>query len=221
MPSTYRCDPTGVTGASGRFDDRKGRSHLIGLDKSRPAVRTTRTTVVVAVSLLLAAACGDGESRSTTSTAPAAVPTEEATMRLTSTAFAEGATIPAEHTCDGEDVSPPLQIDGIPETTETLVLIVDDPDAPAGTWDHWVAFDIAPAPEIPRDVGALGIAGVNSFGTTGYGGPCPPSGSHRYVHQVYALDTALGLPEGATRAEVLEAMEGHVLAEATLTGLYR
>jgi hypothetical protein len=187
-------------------------------------VRTTRTIVVAAIWLLLATACGDGESGSTTMTTLAATsagPTEAATMRLTSTAFADGETIPAEYTCDGEDVSPPLQIDAVPETTETLVLIIADPDAPAGTWDHWVAFDIAPTAEIPRDVGALGTAGVNSFGTIGYGGPCPPSGSHRYVHQVYALDVTLGLPEGASKAEVLEAMKGHVLAEATLTGLYR
>ena len=142
-------------------------------------------------------------------------------MRLTSTAFEDQASIPAEYTCDGEDVSPPLHIEAIPEEAQTLVLIVDDPDAPSGTWDHWVAFDIDPVSDIPRDVGALGTAGTNSSGTTGYGGPCPPSGSHRYVHQIYALDTSLGLGEGATKGEVFNAMEGHVLAEATLTGLYR
>jgi Raf kinase inhibitor-like YbhB/YbcL family protein len=100
-------------------------------------------------------------------------------------------------------------------------VVVDDPDAPSGTWDHWVAYDIAPVSDIPRDVGALGTAGVNTSGSTGYGGPCPPSGTHRYVHQVYAVDTTLGLAEGATKAEVFAAMEGHVVAEATLTGLYR
>jgi hypothetical protein len=141
-------------------------------------------------------------------------------MELTSAAFEEQGTIPTEHTCDGEDVSPPLHIDGVPETAQTLVLIVDDPDAPGGTWDHWVAFDIPPARDIPRAVGTLGTGGVSSFGDVGYGGPCPSSGTHRYVHQVYALDTELGLAEGASKSEVLEAMEGHVLAEATLTGLY-
>ncbi|MCI0542903.1 MAG: YbhB/YbcL family Raf kinase inhibitor-like protein [Actinobacteria bacterium] len=142
-------------------------------------------------------------------------------MNLTSTAFAEGDTIPAEFTCDGENVSPPLTISGLPEGTVSLVLIMDDPDAPLGTWDHWVVFDIEPVTEIPRGVVGLGVDGITSFGTTGYGGPCPPSGSHRYIHRVYALDTALGLPEGSTKVAVLEAMLGHLLAEASLTGLYR
>ena len=142
-------------------------------------------------------------------------------MKLASPAFEEGETIPTEYTCEGEGVSPPLQIDNLPDGARTLVLIVDDPDAPGGTWDHWVAFDIAPTSEIARDVGALGTAGLNSWSTIGYGGPCPPTGTHRYIHQVYALDTELGLAEGATKAEVLEAMEGNVLSEATLIGVYQ
>lgn len=141
-------------------------------------------------------------------------------MQLTSPAFVEQGTIPTEYTCDGQDISPPLHIEGVPESAQTLVLIVDDPDAPGGTWDHWVVYDIAPVEEIPRDVGALGTSGKNSSGDAGYGGPCPPSGTHRYVHQMYALDTELGLDEGASKREILDAMEGHVVASATLTGLY-
>ena len=180
------------------------------------------------MALLLAACAGaasvntnPGPSATTTpgATTTAAAAKEEP-MKLASPAFEELETIPTEYTCDGENVSPPLQIENLPKGTRTLVLIVDDPDAPGGTWDHWVAFDIAPTAEIARDVGPLGIAGLNSWDTTGYGGPCPPSGTHRYVHQVYALDTELGLAEGATKAEVLEATEGHVIAEATLIGLY-
>jgi len=175
----------------------------------------------VAAILLLVAACGDGSAATTTEAEPSSgAVDEETTLRLTSTSFDDQGDIPAEFTCDGLDVSPPLQIEGIPEGTATLVVIVDDPDAPSGTWDHWVVYDIAPTSDIPRDVGPLGTPGRNSWGRTGYGGPCPPSGTHRYVHQVYALDDELGLAEGATKAEVLTALEGHVLGRATLTGLY-
>ena len=181
---------------------------------------TARFAARATTVLLLLAACGGNGAASTTSASPSAGDDQEGTMRLTSTAFEDQGAIPAEYTCDGEDVSPPLRIAGIPETTQTLVVIIDDPDAPGGTWDHWVAFNIAPTTEIPRAVGALGTAGVNSFGNTGYGGPCPPSGTHLYVHQVYALDIELGLGEGAAKDEVLAELQGHVLAEARLTGLY-
>jgi len=141
-------------------------------------------------------------------------------MELTSPAFAHEATIPDRYTCDGSDISPPLQIDNIPTSTVSLALLVDDPDAPSGVWDHWVEFDIEPREIIPESARNLGTGGNNSWGRTGYGGPCPPSGIHRYFFTVYALDTELGLAQGATKGAVLDALEGHVLAEATLMGRY-
>lgn len=141
-------------------------------------------------------------------------------MRLTSTAFEHEGDIPKRFSCDGLDVSPPLIIDELPAAASSLVLIMDDPDAPSGTWDHWVAYDIEPAAEIPEGVEALGTAGTNSWGRTGYGGPCPPGGTHRYYFRVYAIDDTLGLGPGARKAEILESLEGHVLAEATLMGRF-
>ena len=141
-------------------------------------------------------------------------------MRLTSPAFADGETIPVRFTCDGSDVSPALEIADLPEGTACLALIVDDPDAPVGTWDHWVAYDIPAATAIPEGVKALGTAGRNSWGETRYGGPCPPVGGHRYFFRVYALRAPLGLPPGASKKQVLEAMKGRVLAEASLMGRY-
>ncbi|HSQ36421.1 MAG TPA: YbhB/YbcL family Raf kinase inhibitor-like protein [Acidimicrobiia bacterium] len=141
-------------------------------------------------------------------------------MRLSSPAFADGDIIPTRHTCDGANVPPPLTIDDIPEATACLALIMDDPDRPAGTWDHWVAYDIPVAGTVPEGVRSLGTPGRNSWQRTGYGGPCPPTGEHRYFFRVYALDTRLGLPEGAGKNQVLEAMQGHILAEATLMGRY-
>ena len=141
-------------------------------------------------------------------------------MELTSPAFEDQAPIPVLYTCKGDDVSPELRIAGIPQGAVTLVLIMDDPDAPAGTWDHWVAYDIEPTGLIPEDVGDLGIGGLNSWKRTGYGGPCPPSGTHRYFFKILALDSSLGLAEGADTAEVLAATEGRVLAEAVLMGIF-
>lgn len=142
-------------------------------------------------------------------------------MQLTSPDFSAGNAIPARFTCDGDDISPELIVAGVPEQSSTLTLIVDDPDAPAGTWDHWIAFNITPGTPIPANVGDLGTPGLNSWGRTGYGGPCPPGGTHRYFFTVYALDASLDLPSGATKNEVLQAMRGHILAEAALMGTYR
>ena len=141
-------------------------------------------------------------------------------MRLTSTAFEDEGDIPARYTCDGDDISPALAVEDLPPETASLVLVMDDPDAPVGTWDHWVEYDIEPRTEIPEAVGELGTPGVNSWDRTGYGGPCPPSGTHRYFFAVYALDAKLGWEPGANKASVLGAIHGHVLAEATLMGLY-
>ena len=136
--------------------------------------------------------------------------------------FEENGQIPAKYTCDAENVNPALDISGTPEGTQSLVLIVDDPDAPAGTWVHWVMYNIAPdtARIEENSVPANAMQGVNDFGTQAYGGPCPPSGTHRYRFKVYALDGRLSVPAGATKAGVEQAMEGHVLAQVMLTGLY-
>jgi Raf kinase inhibitor-like YbhB/YbcL family protein len=141
-------------------------------------------------------------------------------MELTSSAFRNDTRIPTEYTCDGDDTSPPLAIADIPPGTRSLTLIVEDPDAPAGTWYHWVAFDIPVVTSIPAAVAGLGTGGANSWGRTGYGGPCPPRGSHRYYFIVTALDTELALPAGSDQAVVRAAMDGHVLASATLVGHY-
>ncbi|RLE11685.1 MAG: YbhB/YbcL family Raf kinase inhibitor-like protein [Actinobacteria bacterium] len=141
-------------------------------------------------------------------------------MQITSPSFEQGADIPTVFSCDGDDLSPELNIENIPDNTVTLALIMDDPDAPGGTWVHWVAFDFPPTDVIPEGIPLLGIGGNNSWGTTGYGGPCPPSGTHRYFFKLFALDDALELPEGSTIEEVLGAMEGHILARGELMGRY-
>lgn len=179
---------------------------------------TMQTRVVAAILLFSLTACSHGGVGR-----PEHDPTqsiEENGMELTSSAFVHEADIPSRYTCDGSDVSPPLHLAGVPIGTVSLALVMDDPDAPAGVWDHWVEFDIDPRESIPEAVNGLGTAGNNSWGRTGYGGPCPPSGTHRYFFTVYALDTELGLPSGATKADVIAALEGHVIGEATLMGRY-
>ncbi len=141
-------------------------------------------------------------------------------MRLTSPSFAYGRRIPVRHTGDGDDRSPPLRLRDLPEGTITLVLIVEDPDVPGGTWNHWVAYDIEPTDEIPAGVERLGTPGHNSWRRAGYTGPRPPTGIHRYLFRVYAVGTTLGLPEGADTRTLLAAMKGNVLAEAVLMGRY-
>jgi Raf kinase inhibitor-like YbhB/YbcL family protein len=144
-------------------------------------------------------------------------------LRIASPEFPPDGMIPSKFTCDGADVSPPLSIAEVPEKTGALALIVDDPDAPAGTWVHWVVWNIgAGTKEIPENSVPPGaIQGRNDFGKTVYGGPCPPSGTHRYRFKLYALDAPLSLKSGATKAQVEQAMEGHVLSQSELTGRYR
>ena len=147
--------------------------------------------------------------------------TEEHDMLVRSPAFEHEATIPKKYTCDGEDTSPPLAVDSVPDGTVSLTIIVEDPDAPGGVWDHWVHFNIPGAIDrIGEGEISDGTPGKNSWGTLGYRGPCPPDGSHRYLFKVYALDTILALPEGATKTDVLEALEGHVIESTTLMGRY-
>ncbi len=144
-------------------------------------------------------------------------------LAIASPAFPHSGMIPKQYTCDGADASPPLSIGGIPEKTKTLALIVDDPDAPAGTWVHWVVWNIGPVTkEIPENTVPPGaIQGTNDFGKRKYGGPCPPSGTHRYFFKLYALNAPLDLKEGATKAQLEKAMSGHLLGKAELIGLYR
>ena len=143
-------------------------------------------------------------------------------MKLTSPAFEHNQAIPSEYTCDGLDISPELNIEGIPENTKSLVLISDDPDAPVRTWDHWIVFNIPPDTiKIKKNDEPFGIGGMNSWSRTGYGGPCPPSGTHRYFFKVYALDSELDIELGSNKDAIEAAMKGHILEKAELIGTYR
>jgi Raf kinase inhibitor-like YbhB/YbcL family protein len=179
---------------------------------------SVRGIAVVLAMAALVGGCAEGSSERPVHTA--IEPTMEVGMKLSSPAFEPGEPIPVRFTCDGSDVSPPLQLSDIPEQAVSLILVMDDPDAPNGVWDHWIVYDVVPQEIIDEAVATLGTPGTNSWRRTGYGGPCPPSGAHRYYFTVYALDTGLGLPSGADKAEVLEAVSGHVLAEAVLMGRY-
>jgi Raf kinase inhibitor-like YbhB/YbcL family protein len=148
------------------------------------------------------------------------MPNDNKKMELRSIAFSQNGHIPHKYTCEGEDINPPLEISNIPENTSSLALIMDDPDAPGGVFDHWLVWNISPQNHITENTNP-GTSGTNSFGKTGYGGPCPPSGSHRYFFKVYALDGELELPASSGKAELLEAMKGHVIGEAELMGLYK
>lgn len=143
-------------------------------------------------------------------------------LRITSPAFGDQGKIPAKYTCEGDDVSPPLAIENVPAGTKSLALIVEDPDAPNGLWVHWAVWNINP------NIGTIAehaesresIVGKNSWGHNSYGGPCPPSGTHRYQFRLYALDATLDLGGNAGREQLKEALAPHILAEAMLTGLY-
>jgi Raf kinase inhibitor-like YbhB/YbcL family protein len=148
-------------------------------------------------------------------------------FELTSTAFAPGDSIPGKYTCDGEDISPPLQWSDPPQGTRSFALIADDPDAPVGTWVHWVLYNLPAeartlSEAVPSDADLSDGSrnGQNGWRRLGYGGPCPPSGTHRYFFKLYALDTLLDLAVGANNKQLLGAMEGHILAQAELMGVY-
>ncbi len=175
------------------------------------------------VLVFLFVACGRGE----------AIPSlpaqggETMAFALTSSAFTQDGMIPSKYTCDGQDISPPLTWREPPEETQSFALIADDPDAPMGTWVHWVIYNIpADARELaegtPQDTELSDGSrqGKNSWPKLGYGGPCPPSGTHRYFFKLYALDTILELEPGANKKQLLKAMEGHILAETELMGKY-
>ncbi len=148
-------------------------------------------------------------------------------MRLISPAFKHGDIIPRKYTCDGDDISPPLRWDKVPDKTKSFALICDDPDAPMGTWVHWVYYNI------PKNIRNLpegivsnenpyigGTQGLNDFKRIGYGGPCPPGGKHRYFFRLYALDDVLDLPAGLTKAQLLKRIETHIIETAVLMGIY-
>jgi Raf kinase inhibitor-like YbhB/YbcL family protein len=217
----------------------------------------TLSSLLLLVALLLSAiACGGGDeatpgptatvaptSPPATQTTPAAdttpeataeptasvtpTPTDEAVFDLSSSVFEPGEALHSRYSCDGDNISPPLLWANAPEGTQSYALIMDDPDAPGGTFVHWVLFNI------PAEADSLGEnitheyvltnssrQGVNSWGSLGYGGPCPPDGTHRYIFTLYAVDTLLDLDPGATKQQLLEAVEGHVLADAELVGTY-
>ncbi len=144
-------------------------------------------------------------------------------MQITSSAFSNNQDIPSKYTCEGENISPPLTFHDIPQGSKSLVLIVEDPDAPATPWVHWLVFNINPEEtEVnENDIPLGGIEGSANGGTPGYEGPCPPEGIHHYQFKLYALDKTLDIPASSTREDVLHQMNGHILDQATLTGLYQ
>lgn len=190
-------------------------------------MKNSLTFIVFAALILFAIAC-QSEDQARASEGVALAEKVEASMpeiKVTSPAFVHEGMIPARYTCDGDDAAPEVAWKNLPEKTKTLALICDDPDAPRGTWVHWVVYDI-PATDTsfsaktPDDKQPF-VFGKNSWGKTAYGGPCPPSGTHRYYFKLYALDTSLKLKPGATKEELLKAMEGHVLAQGELMGKYQ
>lgn len=148
--------------------------------------------------------------------------TEKRTFRIESPAFVHNGVIPSAYTCDGAGTSPPLEVGGVPPGTKSLALIVEDPDAPAGIWVHWVMWGIPPGTrEIAAGTAPPGaVQGTNDWKKRGWGGPCPPSGTHRYVFRLFALNTVPALGSAAGKKELERAMEGHILARGELIGLY-
>lgn len=142
-------------------------------------------------------------------------------MKLTSPKFGNNEFIPKKFTCEGEDINPALTIEDIPADTQSLALIVDDPDAPMGMWVHWVVYNIPKGASRIEENSIPGEQGNNDFGRQNYGGPCPPSGTHRYFFKIYALDRELNLKSGLAKKELEKAMQGHILDKAELIGLYK
>lgn len=186
-------------------------------------------TLLLLMMLLVVTGCATRPQVSAQNSAPTSTPqSTNVSIKLTSTAFKEGEPIPRQYTCDGVNVSPSFEWSGVPKPAKTLAIVADDPDAPAGTWVHWVVYNL-PADNIgmvenlpaTENLKAGGFQGKNDFGKIGYGGPCPPSGTHRYFFKIYALDSELPLKAGATKAEVEKAMEGHVVSQGQLMGTYR
>lgn len=141
-------------------------------------------------------------------------------LEITSQAFKHRESIPVKYTCEGEEVNPSLVVRSVPLKTESLALVMSDPDAPGGTWIHWVMWNLNPNGHKISENSAPGVEGKNSAGQIGYQGPCPPSGTHRYIFEVFALDSKIDLEEGAIKDELEKAIKGRILASGSLTGLY-
>jgi Raf kinase inhibitor-like YbhB/YbcL family protein len=210
----------------------KSMARFLGFWRKQEGVGGAGWRVVVMLgALILATGCASGLAPVAPAPSPEPVqPAQEggAAMKLTSSAFSEGEMIPTRYTCDGADVSPPLAWGDAPAGTKALALICDDPDAPAGTWVHWVLINLpASTSGLPEGVSREkspptgGINGTTSGRRIGYNGPCPPSGTHRYYFKLYALDGPLALTNSATAKDVQAAMKGHILAEAQLMGRYK
>jgi Raf kinase inhibitor-like YbhB/YbcL family protein len=146
--------------------------------------------------------------------------TTDVSLHVVSLAFSQGGHIPKKYTCEGEDVNPPLEISNLPEKTKTLVVIIEDPDTKQGVFDHWIVWNIPPNEPIAEN-SVPGTSGLNSFGTEGYKGPCPPAGSHRYFFKVYAIDMQLDLPASSNKNALQQAMQNHVLAYGELMAHYK
>jgi len=174
-----------------------------------------RKLSVIIIGCLLISACRTGNAD-----LPSSNPV---TMEIKSTAFENEAQIPAAFTCDGQDLRPPFSVSGVPKGTKSLAIMFHDPDAPVGDWLHWSAWDLTPdtGSIVSESLPDRAVEGLTSSGITGYRGPCPPSGTHHYIFDLYALDTTLNLPSGTDRKTLETALGGHVLATARLTGLYR
>ena len=191
----------------------------------RPSLASTGLAFVLVVMLV---ACDSGTESATPRSAPATAQSGAGqAITITSTAFADGQSIPQQYSCDGRSISPPLQWGEPPAGTQSFALIVEDPDAPGGVYTHWLLYDLPAATRsLPENVPAAesldggGTQGRNSGGKIGYSGPCPPSGTHHYIFKLYALDTKVGLAAGADKAQLEQAMDRHVLATGELVGTY-
>jgi len=183
----------------------------------------SKIIVLIMVPILLFCSCRDDEQPGS-----GAAGGQKMSIKITSSVFEDNGLIPAKYTCDGADISPPLRWEGVPEGTRSIALICDDPDAPMGTWVHWVLFNLpAETKELAENVPTDGTLtngakqGITDFGRTGYGGPCPPGGTHRYFFKIYALDTEIDLTPSATKNDLLKAIEGHILGQGQLVGKYK
>ncbi len=186
---------------------------------------------IAVFALLLAPAmigCHSSSQSAPSAASPQNSPEGKPEIKLTSVAFKEGLSIPRQYTCDGVNISPPLEWAGVPKSAKTIAIISEDPDAPTGVWVHWLLYNL-PSENIglvenlpnTENLKAGGFQGKNDFGKIGYGGPCPPSGTHHYFFKIYAVDGELPLKAGATKAELEKAMEGHIVLQGQLMGLYR
>jgi len=179
--------------------------------------------LIIVFMIILIAGCSNNIQNINTQEISTTSSNEVPSMKISSPEFQNNGFIPKKFTCQGENINPELVFSDVPKNANSLVLIMDDPDAPMGTWDHWILFSIpADVKEIIEDsVPMNAVQGLNSWPKNEYGGPCPPSGTHRYFFKLYALDKMLDLDESADKSVVESAMEGHIIAKAELIGLYR